>query len=231
VRKANATSYHIFWDCPRNDTWRRQILPTYKANRKDSDPEIGEAIGLNLAILKKICPHVKMSQYYHKQLEADDLIYAFASLFHPTDIVVLSSDSDLSQIPFRFMNSRQLKPGGDFVDKPAVSPVLQKCLTGDKSDNIDGYRGIGPKKSEVMLQCPNKLYEFVAENPRPFLFNQNIVDLALCPLQMQSQYAVLQGIQDKPNFNLQGARDILSQYNMYPDLHDLDWSAFHENKE
>lgn len=236
VRKCNATSYHIFWDCPRTDTWRRQVLPSYKANRDEkSDPAIGEAIGKNLDILKKICPELGFISYYSPKLEADDLIYAFASLYHPTDIVVLSSDSDLLQIPFRFLNTRQLKPGKskpgeeNFCPKPTFNPIIQKCLMGDKSDNIEGYYGIGKVKGAKLAQDPKALQEFVAANPRIYLLNQNIVDLGMCPYQMRAQFTILNSIHTVPKFNLNGARGILSQYNMYPSLHELDWSAFHEN--
>lgn len=228
IKVANATSFHIFWDCPRDETWRRKLYPPYKANRKESDPAIGEAIGINLQVLKKVIPVLGFRQYYCDKLEADDLVYAFTSMFHPTDLVVLSSDHDLLQIPFRFLNARQLKPAGDFYEKPLCNPVLQKCLMGDKSDNIEGYRGIGPKKAEKLLQCPNKLHEFVSANPRTFLFNMNIVDLSLCPYQMRAQYTVLNGIQKETKFDLNAARGILGQYNMYPALHELDWSASNE---
>lgn len=229
IRKCSATDYHIFWDCPRENTWRRKLLPSYKANRKTTDPKIGEAIGLNLTILRKMIPHLGFRQYYSDTLEADDLIYAFASVYHPADMVVLSSDSDLLQLPFRFLNIRQLKPAGDFCERPVCNPVLQKCLTGDKSDNIAGYRGLGPVKSRNLLSDPVALHEFVSKDPKTFLLNMNIVDLALCPYQMRAQYTIISEIQQDPKYDLKSARGILSQYNMYPALHDLDWSALHEN--
>lgn len=228
IRQANATSFHIFWDCPRSETWRRKLYPPYKAQRKESDPEIGEAIGINLKILKKLVPLLGFRQYYCDKLEADDLVYAFASMFHPTDLVVLSSDRDLLQIPFRFLNARQLQPAGEFYEKPLVNPVLEKCLTGDKSDNIEGYHGIGPKKAAKMLADPVKLHTFVQASPRTFLFNMNIVDLSLCPYQMRAQYTVLNGIREETKFDLNAARGILGQHNMYPALHELDWSTVNE---
>lgn len=228
ARKCNATSIHIFWDCPRTETWRRQLLPSYKATRDDkkTDPAIGEAIGINLRVLKDVLPNLGCRQYYCDKLEADDLIYAFASVFHPTDIVILSSDTDLLQIPFRFLNARQLQPGGGFYDIPECNPVLQKCLTGDKSDNIAGYYNIGPKTSEKLLVDPKKLHGFISADPKIFLFNMNIIDLSMCPYQMRAQYTVINHIQSEPTFDLNSARGILGKHNMYPSLHELDWSLF-----
>jgi 5'-3' exonuclease len=226
--KAGADSFHIFWDCPRKDTWRRAIMPSYKDNRKDSDPTIGEAIGICLDVLKEITPLLGFRQYYCNKLEADDLIYAFSSFFHPTEIVILSSDADLSQITFRFSNARQLKPAGEFVDRPTVNPVLQKCLSGDKSDNIAGYNQIGPVKSAKLLQCPYKLHEFVSTAPATFYFNMNIVDLSLCPYQMRAQKTIIDGMQTKPKFSISDVRNIISKKNMHIPLHNLDWSAIRE---
>lgn len=227
--KAEATKFHIFWDCPRSKTWRRKLYHQYKENRKDKDPSVGEAIASCMAIIRELSPSLGFQQYYCNELEADDLIYAFSSVFHPTDIIVLSSDSDLSQIPFRFSNARQLRPAGEFLDRPTINPILQKSLTGDTSDNIDGYDGIGPSKSSKMLTSVTNLHEFISKSPFKFYFNLNLIDLSLCPYQMRAQKTILDGIQNEPKFDMAEARNIISKKNIYIPLHEIDWSQIREN--
>jgi len=231
MHKAEADFCHIFWDCPRKEVWRRKVLPSYKASRPKSDPEIGKLIGKCDKSLQEACKFLGIKNYYQAQLEADDLIYAFASVYQPTNIVILSSDKDLYQIPFRFQNTRQLKPGDDFVERPEFNPVLQKALMGDKSDNILGYKGIGPKKSEKFVRNPEQMLEFLRNDPRTFLFNLNIVDLALCPLQMRAQFSVINTASSETNFDFNAARGIFHKNHLHPDLVSLDWSVLNEKKE
>lgn len=230
MHKAQTDYCHIFWDCPRSDTWRRKVSESYKANRDNNkDPEIGEMIGKCFKVLFEAIPNLGMFNHYVDKLEADDLINAFVSAYHPIDSVILSSDSDLLQLPYRFYSTRVLHPEKGFLDRPLINPVYQKCLIGDKSDNIDGYRGIGPVKSTNLLKSFEDFYKFVSADPKTFLFNLSLVDLSMCPLQMRAQYSIVRCLGSGLKFNLGDARSIFANYKMYPNLTSLDWTKFQHN--
>lgn len=220
---------HIFWDCPRSETWRRAKLPQYKAHRDDKkDPLIGEKIGVTHQALRTIIPHLGMRQYYCPKLEADDLIYSFVSTFHPTETIILSSDSDLIQIPFKFYSCKQKDPNKGYIERPVVNPIFQKSLMGDNGDNIDGYNGIGPKKSLALLESFNNFHDFLQKDPRVFLFNLHVVDLSYSPYHMQALWSIVTGIKQETTFDLSLVKNKLSNMKLYPKLHDLDWSKVHK---
>ena len=232
MNKIEADYCHIFWDCPRNETWRRKILETYKSNRDNNkDPEIGEMIGKCFKALFETVPNLGIYNHHAKELEADDLINAFVSTFHPVETVILSSDSDLLQLPYRYYSTRVYHPEKGYLDKPIINPVYQKCLSGDKSDNIDGYRGIGPVKSAALLESHDEFYKFVSKDPKTFLLNLNIVDLSLCPYQMRAQYSILRCLNAGTSFNLSVARQIFANYKIHPNLSNFDWTRFHHKNE
>jgi DNA polymerase-1 len=238
INKSGTNNYHIFWDCPRTDTWRRKLYPEYKNHRKESDPSIGETIGLCQSIIKDISPNLGFRQYNCKGLEADDLIYSFTSIFHPSEMTILSSDSDLSQITFKCENVRQMSPGkvingsesdDNILERPSINPILQKCLSGDKSDNIRGYEKIGPVKSAQLLESHKKLQDFISKSPFQFYFNMNLVDLSMCPYQMRARKTILDSMHKDINFNISEVRNIISKRNIYIPIHELDWSTIREN--
>ena len=232
MHKAEADYCHIFWDCPRSETWRRKLLDTYKAKRdQNKDPEIGEMIGKCFKALYDVIPKLGMYNYYVPSLEADDLIYSFVAAYHPVETVILSSDSDLLQLPFRYYSTRVLHPQNGFLDRPLINPVYQKCLVGDTSDNLEGYKNIGPVKSEKLLRSVNSFYDFVSKDPKIFLLNLNLVDLSMCPYQMRAQYSIVRCLNSGLNFDLNDARSIFANYKMYPQLSNLDWTKFHHKRE
>lgn len=177
-------SVHIFWDAPRTTVWRRSCLKSYKdrtANPYIAD--MSEDIELTTQIAQEFFSVMNVRQYSRKSMEADDLIYAAVSILHPESSIIVSSDSDIVQIPYLFSSSKQYDPGKKCeVDIPTVNPVLQKALVGDKSDVIDGYHGIGPKKSAALLSSHANLQKFLKDNgTKLFYRNLLLIDLSLCP--------------------------------------------------
>jgi len=87
------------------------------------------------------------------------------------------------QLLYRFNNVQLFSPlKKEFVKKPKVDPVIIKCLMGDKSDNINGYYGIGPKKALKLASDEDKLYEFFNESGEQiYKQNRKLIDLSLCP--------------------------------------------------
>jgi DNA polymerase-1 len=178
------TSVNVFWDAPRNTVWRKSILNTYKDRTNSSYvDDISEDLRSTTIVAKELFSVLGVRQFERECMEADDMIYAAASILHPTNSIIISSDSDMAQIPFTFSSVKLYDPGKkQEVTVSQTNPVWQKALTGDKSDNIDGYRGIGPKKSKVLLESHKDLKEYLDENGAT-VFHRNLllVDLSLCP--------------------------------------------------
>jgi 5'-3' exonuclease len=181
-RHADANHIHIFWDEERNKVWRRYLYPGYK-NRDDSEYVNGFRSNLQrcIDVLKQILIHLPVRQYWSERQEADDLIYAAAIVLEPDPIVVFSTDGDMTQIPFKYKHVRVYHHKKGMLDKPSISPVLIKCLMGDSSDSIDGYKGIGPVKAEKMI-IENRIDEFLAKAGKTqYEFNVKLIDLSLNP--------------------------------------------------
>lgn len=180
----NPSSVHVFWDAPRETTWRRLALPTYKDRSSSNFVEgIAEDLAMTTNVAKIFFKHLNVRQYERKQMEADDLIYAAASIMHPNRSVIVSTDSDMIQIPYRFNSCSVFDPTEmKEVPLPTIHPVYLKALIGDTADSIKGYYGIGPKKGQALLEDPVGLQEFLKlKGARTFHVNMLLIDLALCP--------------------------------------------------
>ncbi len=175
---------HIFWDAPRETVWRRSILATYKDRSTSNYVEgLAEHLAKTTAVAQDLFKFMGVRQYNKSCMEADDLIYAAASLMHPQRTFIISNDSDMQQIPFRF-NSCTVYHPGDHVDLevPELNPAYMKAMVGDTVDAIDGYRGIGPVKGKALLENPGKLQEYLAANgPKLYYRNLLLTDLSMCP--------------------------------------------------
>ncbi len=178
------SSIHIFWDAPRSTVWRKEVLSTYK-DRSDSEyvENISEDLILTTNVAKEFFAYMNVRQYERKQMEADDLIYAAVSVLHPRPTIIVSTDSDMTQIPFRFSSSSVFDPKEmAAVPIPECHPAYLKALVGDKSDSISGYYGIGPKKGHDLLANPQNLQEYLTlKGAKMFHLNLLLIDLSFCP--------------------------------------------------
>lgn len=189
MNSVRPSSVHIFWDAPRNTVWRRQILPTYK-DRSTSDyvEGLAEDLAKTTAVAQSMFSVMGVRQYERKEMEADDLIYTFVSVAHPMKTVIVSSDSDMMQIPFRFSSSSVFDPKEmSEVPIPLINPVYMKSLVGDKSDHIDGYYGIGPKKGQALLESHSDLQDYLnLKGAEIFRRNLTLIDLSMCPFLLKN---------------------------------------------
>jgi len=210
---------HVFWDVPKRQVWRRAIYPLYKENRNTADRADFD-IGAELAHYEKICQELwtamGMRQYRVPAMEADDLIYAFCHYKHKEEIVIVSTDSDLTQIPYRFDNVRVFSPQTKkYITCPEFDPVAIKCLSGDKADNITGYRGIADIKSRKLLASEKILLEFLAtQGDYTYRRNRILIDLSLCPALVDNILYVMQQMASEPTFDTLIVKDLLHKYKL-----------------
>jgi 5'-3' exonuclease len=194
VNEFRPTQIHVFWDVPRKEVWRRKLHTGYK-DRSSSQyvEDISEDLNMVTLVAKEFFDVMNVRQYYKNKMEADDLIYAATTLIHPHKSIIISSDSDMIQIPYTYNSSSQYDPGKrKMVDVPVTHPVIQKALVGDKADHIVGYRGIGPKKSQPITENYDLLSGFLEENGSDtFLLNMLLIDLSLNPKLLHNKLYVI----------------------------------------
>lgn len=218
TRKYEPRSVHIFWDTPRKTVWRRVVDSDYK-NRDNNHyvealgPELAKGTAAGTALLE----HMNVRQYSVDGMEADDLIYAACTVLHPAKTVVVSTDSDLTQIPYLFDSVAVYNPKDQVeVPKPDVNPAAQKALAGELSDNISGYKGIGPVKSKALLESYEKLQEFLVDNgSEVFARNLLLTDLSLCPRLLQNQLYVRRVLAKPTRFDKQKIFELAQEHKVH----------------
>jgi len=223
---------HIFWDTPRNKTWRRQVLQEYKEHRTEKYKELTIDIHKELARQTKLAISIfkllNCRQYYADAMEADDLIYSFCAI-NDDKTVIVSSDQDFQQITYKMDHVFLYNPLAktqQIEQRPTHNIVIAKALMGDKSDNINGYYNIGPKRSEALSRCAKTRSDFFKSDKAVIMEdgqlkwvgnsvykrNRRIIDLSWCPhLPSNCEY-----IEDKqllpPVFNTNKIEDIARKF-------------------
>lgn len=155
------TGIAVFFDPPRDNTWRRALSPEYKANRPDQDPELTRQI----VMAASMCEHLSIAQGVCGSHEADDMIAAYALDAHEDGmrVSIVSSDKDLMQLVRRGIMQFSPTAGKDGTwynssrveEKFGVGPEMVAdylALTGDATDGVKGAPGIGPKSATALLR-------------------------------------------------------------------------------
>ena len=220
---------HVFWDSRRDTTWRRAIDPNYKGNRSDSKHDINDMLVNLTEVCTLMFKNMGFHQYYREEMEADDLIYAFCKLNREHPAIIVSSDSDLKQIPYNFSNVRIHHPlvkTRMFEETPAHNLVMHKCLVGDKSDNINGYYGVGDVKAKLLVENREEQHKFFESDKTittkggsavgisRLIENFRLIDLSLCPYVLDNMEYIIHK-QFKPiRFDLKKIRELISKYKL-----------------
>lgn len=159
----------VVWDGARSAR-RQELYPAYKANRdnRHEAQREGETIDLDAefkrqrAMLESVFPLLGVRVATLPTKEGDDIIYCVSRMAGRA--VILSEDKDMFTMIRPTVGL--YRPMADeyftwqtFIDRFGYTPdlfVFNKAIVGDKSDNIDGVRGAGPKTAEKfcsMLQA------------------------------------------------------------------------------
>lgn len=146
----------VMWDGDSNSSQRKALYPQYKANRRQDMNEYKyESYLHQKSRVKQYLEEVFVRQVELINNEADDLISFYCQIAKDENIIVFSSDKDLTQlisdrVTIYSPNAKQYFRQGDMitlnkVQFPHYNVLLCKILTGDKSDNINGIEGLGEK--------------------------------------------------------------------------------------
>ena len=140
LEATGADSYKVFLTGSGN--FRRELTPTYKANRPDERPEHWQAVREFLVTQHKamIC----------EGWEADDQLGIEQDKVGGTT-VICSIDKDLLQVPGKHYNFVK-KEFKEVSPDEGLKKLYLQALIGDRSDNIVGVQGIGPVKADKALE-------------------------------------------------------------------------------
>ena len=152
-----------------SSSYRKQISPDYKQNRKDkfADQSEEEKIAFeeffeeyeeSLALLKEDYPLLRF-----KGVEADDIaahLVKERERYNLEYIWLISSDRDWDLLiqenvgRFSYVTRKEvtLENWSTHYDVSPEEYISLKCLTGDKGDNVPGIPGIGPKRALGLIK-------------------------------------------------------------------------------
>lgn len=173
ISRSRPTHLAICWDEGREHTFRRKIYPAYKANRKESDPELKQ----QFATAKQLFSNIGIPQFSHEEIEADDAIGTINDIWRKEKgnaiVGIISNDKDLFQLLSEYTSQLISKSNKEYKITPIhllqkwnVTPgqwVDCKALLGDKSDNIPGCAGVGEKAAYPLIENYGSL-EVLYEN-------------------------------------------------------------------
>ena len=181
IREVNPTRVIIVYDGAGGSQRRRKILPDYKSQRKPGKRitrwdafknavEEKEAMKIQFSRLLDYLDFLPINVISIDKIEADDTIAYIDYKLLDKEVTIMSSDQDFLQLvddritvwsptKKKFYTPRMVM---DDYGVPAHNFLMYKTLMGDKSDNIPGVKGLGPKKLPKIL---------------PDLLSQNTLDL------------------------------------------------------
>lgn len=160
LRMFKPESVIIAWD-GRMPQFRRDTVPSYKANRQKDDTY--DDFLRQLAELDEALSYTGTVNIRKHGIEADDFIYqaAFLAQEKYDRIVIISNDQDLYQAVemdgvFVYNAGKKLlverKHIREWYGIDVDQYVHWKALQGDKSDNVMGVPGIGPVRATNLFQ-------------------------------------------------------------------------------
>jgi DNA polymerase-1 len=169
---------------PEETPSRVSIYEKYKSNRQDSSklPEkenpFSQLAGIKTALDKLGIKYLEQPGY-----EADDMIASLTTRAKG-EVIIVSTDTDFLQLintrisVFKYQGNKSILFDEAMVqERYGVHPsrfIEYKALVGDKSDNIAGVKGIGPKTAVKVINGERILS--VAER-EIFDRNRNIIAL------------------------------------------------------
>ena len=181
-------SVHLFWDTPKENVWRRDLYQEYKGDRKHKSSDAEMHLKRCSDIINAIVPFLNCYSYYVERQEADDLIYAFCKVNPTAKITIISSDADLRQLAYQNDLINLYNPVNKKMYVQAdsrqeqIDPIELKCLSGDKTDNIDGYDQIGEVRAKLIIEDVKRRQELYKNaGSEKYQLNRKLIDLSLNP--------------------------------------------------
>jgi len=162
--------------------YRKEILPTYKANRKEKyaeqTPQEEKEFAMFMAEFSNTLTLLKEKYpvFQFKGVEADD-IAAYISMnldkYGLDECWMISSDKDwdllINEKVSRFSTVTRkettIHNWDEHYDFEIPDYITFKCLCGDKGDNVPGIPGIGPKRAVQLMEQYGDVFDIYSACP------------------------------------------------------------------
>jgi len=163
IKLIRPTRVILVFDGQGNITNRRNTYSEYKANRQikritnfkvfSTLAEESDSIATQMLRLLDYLKCLPVSISIIDKIEADDTI-AYLSQKLKDDVIIYSADQDFLQLVNKRITvyspiKKKFYRPNDVYEQYGMHPynfITMKCLMGDKSDNLPGVKGLGPKK-------------------------------------------------------------------------------------
>jgi DNA polymerase-1 len=249
IREVNPTRVIIVYDGAGGSQRRRKILPDYKSNRTPGKritrwdafknaTEEKEAMKIQFSRLLDYLDFLPINVISIDRIEADDTIAYIAHNLMDEDVTIMSSDQDFLQLvneritvwsptKKKFYTPRMVM---DDYGVPAHNFLMYKVLMGDKSDNIEGVKGLGPKKLpkivpdllsqnsldlDFILEYAGKekepMHKRIVESATQLQLNEELMDLKNPPISGELKLQITRLIEAP--INLLSRNDFIMMYN------------------
>lgn len=188
------------WDGYDHNARRRDIYAPYKANREPA----AEDIFAQVRLWRELLTYTPATQLACAGWEADDVIGALAVRFakRGVPVTIHSNDMDYAQL-LRLPNVTL--NGVDTKGVEARWIALYKSMVGDKSDNIGGIPGFGPKAWDNLRNHRHDLEKAIVDGDK--------VALSALPFTPK----VLTWLQDDDNVKLLQSMLLVTHFHPVPD--------------
>lgn len=175
IDRFNPKEVYITFDNGHSE-FRDKLNPNYKGHRKNISIDY-ESLQLQKAEIMKILRYLRINYIFDKNksynYEGDDfLAYLVLKKFNNDKVTIVSSDKDFNQLissSVKIFNPRkeQYVREDNCKDLFEYSPdetVDYLSLVGDKSDDIEGYPGMGPKKTRNFLDKYGSIKNYLKDH-------------------------------------------------------------------
>ena len=170
IRETNPTRLMVIYDGAGVSQRRRKMSSNYKGNRKPGKritrwdafknvEEEKQAMKIQFSRLLNYLDTLPINVISIDRIEADDTIAYITNNLLEDEVIIMSADQDFLQLvnkrvtvwsPIKKIFYTPEKVLEDY-GIPAHNFLMYKILMGDKSDNLEGVKGLGPKKLPKIL--------------------------------------------------------------------------------
>lgn len=186
VRQFKPDKIFICWDGGRSP-FRLKLLPEYKGNRREYTDAEKKAFEDQIADVRRLFYSLGIPQLIARGIEADDWIYKLTRMFKKDKsniITIISNDKDFHQLIRSnvrvystgkkiLLHKKNLKVQMGYEPNKCVDFL---CLTGDKSDNIAGLRGVGDVRAKGFIERFSSIENYLSNEEEDKMFNKDILE-------------------------------------------------------
>ena len=167
-----------------SSSYRKDIYPLYKQNRKDKYESQTEAERAEFELffedftstLELLAEHYPVLRY--QGVEADDIaayIVSKKAKLHIPEIWLMSSDKDwdlliqpgVSRFSYVTRKETTYENWNDHYPFEPSDYISIKCLMGDSGDNVPGIPGVGPKRAQQLVEEYGTTWDIINTIPIP----------------------------------------------------------------